>query len=427
MDLHERQERGAERLTLGVEMTSDAELGSHAESLLGSDAEYAQSVDLEIKADADLTPHSSCSKICLPGYRKSPRKGAKSCCYDCIACPEGEISNQTDMESCTKCPESQWPNTNRDKCIYKVINYLSYEEPLGMLLASISVLFALFTSWITIIFTKYRTTPIVKANNRDLTYILLFSLKMCFLCNLIFIGHPLHITCILRQTVFGVTFSISVSAILAKTLTVVIAFNATKPGSKLKNWMGATVSNSVVIVSSMIQVIICACWLAIKPPFPYYNMKDEIGKIVAQCDEGSIIGFYCILGYMGFLALASFTIAFFARELPDIFNEAKFISFSMLVFCSVWISFIPAYLSTKGKYVVAVEIFSILASSTGILGCIFVPKLYIILIRPERNTKLFITRKDAIDEVIGDVTSYVDDVINNVMCDVISHVIDDIM
>ncbi|XP_053576212.1 vomeronasal type-2 receptor 26-like [Bombina bombina] len=339
------------------------------------------------------TPHSSCSKSCLPGYRKSPRKGAKSCCYDCIACPEGEISNQTDMESCTKCPESQWPNTNGDKCIYKVITYLSYEEPLGMLLASISVLFALFTCLITIIFTKYRTTPIVKANNRDLSYILLFSLKMCFLCNLIFIGHPLHITCILRQTVFGVTFSISVSAILAKTLTVVIAFNATKPGSKLKKWVGATVSNSVVIVSSMIQVVICACWLGIKPPFLYYNMNDEIGKIVAQCDEGSIIGFYCILGYMGFLAFASFTIAFFARKLPDIFNEAKFISFSMLVFCSVWISFIPAYLSTKGKYVVAVEIFSILASSTGILGCIFVPKLYIILIRPERNTKGFITRK----------------------------------
>eukprot|EP00079_Xenopus_tropicalis_P019621 XP_012809501.2 PREDICTED: vomeronasal type-2 receptor 26-like [Xenopus tropicalis] len=334
------------------------------------------------------TPRSTCSETCLPGYRKTPRVGRPTCCYDCISCLEGEISNQTDMEECVKCPENQWSNTNRDTCVYKVIIYLSYEEPLGTSLAFLSIIFFLLTCFVSLIFTKYRKTPIVRSNNRDLSYILLFSLKTCFLCNLLFLGHPIRVTCVLRQTVFGVTFSISLSSILAKTITVIIAFSVTKPASKCRNWVGSRVPNSVIFICSILQVTICACWLGTSPPFPYYNMEDEVGMIIAQCNEGSVFGFYCVLGFTGILACVCFIIAFLARNLPNSFNEAKFITFSMLVFCSVWVSFIPAYMSTKGKYVVAVEIFAILASSMALLGCIFIPKCYIILVKPECNTKV---------------------------------------
>uniref|UniRef100_L7N3K5 G-protein coupled receptors family 3 profile domain-containing protein n=1 Tax=Xenopus tropicalis TaxID=8364 RepID=L7N3K5_XENTR len=340
------------------------------------------------------TPRSSCSETCIYGYRKTSKAGYPACCYDCIPCPDGEITNQTDMKVCIKCHQTQWHNEKKEKCVNKYIIYLSYGEALGTSMTSVSVFLFVLTCLVMGVFTKYQNTPIVKANNRNLSYVLLFSLKMCFLCSLIFIGQPIKLTCMTRQTVFAITFSISLSSILAKTITVVIVFHATKPGSKLNNYIGSKGSVSFIGFCSLVQVVICACWLGISPPFPQYNIEDEVGKIIAECNEGSLIGFYCVLGYLGVLASVSFIIAFLARDLPDTFNEAKFITFSMLVFCSVWVSFIPAYMSAKGKYVVAVEIFAILASSLALLGCIFIPKCYIILVKPECNTRDFIKKKD---------------------------------
>ncbi|XP_044512568.1 vomeronasal type-2 receptor 26-like [Gracilinanus agilis] len=331
-------------------------------------------------------PCGVCSESCVPGFRKTPLEGEAACCFDCFPCPEGEISSQMNAEHCMKCPDIEYPNKERDHCLPKIITFLNVKDTLGMTLALLAVFFSLLTALVLWVFVKFQDTPIVKANNRTLSYTLLVSLTFCFLCSLLFIGHPTTFTCLLQQTIFAVVFTVAVSSILAKTIIVVVAFRSIKPGSRMRMFIQPRVSINVILICSGIQVIFCGIWLGTYPPFPEADTHSEYGHIIIRCNEGSVFAFYSVLGYVALLALGTFTVAFLARNLPDTFNEAKYITFSMLVFCSVWASFLPTYQSSKGKAMVAVEIFSILASSAGILGCIFVPKCYIILLKPERNT-----------------------------------------
>uniref|UniRef100_A0A667WZZ8 Olfactory receptor C family, n1 n=1 Tax=Myripristis murdjan TaxID=586833 RepID=A0A667WZZ8_9TELE len=282
----------------------------------------------------------------------------------------------TGAAECTPCPQEYWSNERRDKCILKTVEFLSYHEPMGIALTAVSLLGAFLSLATMLVFIRYRETPVIKASNSELSCFLLFSLFMCFLCPLTFIGRPTVWTCMLRHTAFGVTFALCISCVLGKTIVVVTAFR-----------FGPVQQRIIVCSCTLFQIIICILWLKLNSPFPDMVFRYSKKKIVLECNTGSEAAFYAVLGYIGILAAICLVLAFLARKLPDNFNEAKFITFSMLIFCAVWITFIPAYVSSPGKFTVAVEIFAILSSAFGLLISIFAPKCYIILIKPERNNK----------------------------------------
>ncbi|XP_076419537.1 vomeronasal type-2 receptor 116-like [Peromyscus maniculatus bairdii] len=339
-----------------------------------------------LQIPAAFMPLSVCSADCGPGFRKFLQERIAACCFDCIPCPQNEVSNETNVEKCVRCPEDQYVNSEQNQCIPKSVVFLAYEDPLGKTLASTALCFSAFTVLVLAVFVKLNDTPLVKANNQNLSYMLLISLMFCFLCPLLSNGHPSSATCILQQITFGVVFTVAISTVLAKTVTVLLAFIVIAPGRRMRFFMISRAPNYINAICTLIQIILCAIWPLISPPSIDIDAHSEYGQIIIVCNKVSVTVFYCVLGYHGSLALGSFIVAFLARNLPDTFNDVKLLTFSMLLFCSVWITFLSVYHSTKGKVMVVVEVFSIFSSSAGLLGCIFIPKCYINLFRPERNS-----------------------------------------
>ncbi|XP_069004381.1 extracellular calcium-sensing receptor-like [Embiotoca jacksoni] len=337
---------------------------------------------------SNQVPVSVCSEICPPGTRKANRKGEPVCCFDCILCAEGEINNKTGSLHCEPCPSEFWSNVERTACIPRQLDFLSFNETLGITLTTAAVSGAVVTTAVFVVFLHYRQTPMVRANNSELSFLLLVSLKLCFLCTLVFIGRPSVWSCRFQQAAFGISFVLCISCLLVKTIVVLAIFRSARPGAEaLMKWFGPGQQRGSVCFFTCIQVIICAVWLSLSPPMPQRDLGFQGSKVTVECAMESVVGFCLLLGYIGLLACTCLLLAFLARKLPDNFNEAKLITFSMLIFCAVWVAFVPAYVSSPGKYVVVVEIFAILASSYGLLFCIFAPKCFIILLRPDRNTK----------------------------------------
>ncbi|KAH0628582.1 hypothetical protein JD844_009925 [Phrynosoma platyrhinos] len=331
-------------------------------------------------------PFSNCSRDCQPGTRKGIIEGEPTCCFECVECTDGEISDETDASACEKCAENFWSNENHTFCIPKQIEFLSWTEPFGIALTLFAILGIFLTSFVLGVFTRFRNTPIVKATNRELSYLLLFSLLCCFSSSLFFIGEPQDWNCRLRQPAFGISFVLCISCILVKTNRVLLVFEAKIPTSFHRKWWGLNLQFLLVFLCTFVQIVICVIWLYTAPPSSFRNHELEDEIIFITCNEGSLMALGFLIGYTCLLAAICFFFAFKSRKLPENFNEAKFITFSMLIFFIVWISFIPAYASTYGKFVSAVEVIAILAASFGLLACIFFNKVYIILFKPSRNT-----------------------------------------
>lgn len=339
---------------------------------------------------ADVFPTSECLEKCPPGKRQTP---TVACCWQCLECPYDEVNALKGSTTCSKCNQTQKPNTNKTLCLELPIENMAWDSVVGIIIIAFTILGFVLTFITFTVFIQHYRSPIIRAANRELSLVLLVDIAMGFGLPLMTITKPTWLICVVMEPWRYITSSMSVSLLLIKTVKLLRAFQVKYVAKWLKKTSTSTAGQLMcVIFLNLSEFVLAILWALLDTP--YEATVIEKGKyILNTCRPhetalGRVLD-VTMLVYLILLSLLCSFYAFKARSLPENFNEARFIAFAMHIHLLSWITFYPMRWSMEGWYVAMVSCTTALISSYGLLACIFSPKVFVILRYPEQNTIQF--------------------------------------
>ncbi|XP_028265507.1 metabotropic glutamate receptor 4-like isoform X1 [Parambassis ranga] len=337
-------------------------------------------------------PSSICSQPCRPGQRKKTVKGIP-CCWHCENCDGYQY--QADTYTCKMCRFDLRPNENHTGCDPIPIVKLEWSSPWAVIPVLIAVFGIMATLLVVVTFVRYNDTPIVKASGRELSYVLLTGIFLCYATTFLMISTPDVFVCSLRRIFLGLGMSISYAALLTKTNRIYRIFEQGKVSVSAPRFISP--ASQLVITFSLISVqLLGVCiWFGVDPSQAIIDYEDQrtanpkMARGVLKCDI-SDLSLICLLGYSMLLMVTCTVYAIKTRGVPETFNEAKPIGFTMYTTCIVWLAFIPIFFGTSQSaekmYIQTTTLtISVSLSASVSLGMLYMPKVYVVLFHPEQN------------------------------------------
>ncbi|KAM6185952.1 metabotropic glutamate receptor 4 isoform 4-T4 [Rhynchocyon petersi] len=337
-------------------------------------------------------PRSICSLPCQPGERKKTVKGMP-CCWHCEPCTGYQY--QVDRYTCKTCPYDMRPTENRTGCRPIPIIKLEWGSPWAVLPLFLAVMGIAATLFVVVTFVRYNDTPIVKASGRELSYVLLAGIFLCYATTFLMIAEPDLGTCSLRRIFLGLGMSISYAALLTKTNRIYRIFEQGKRSVSAPRFISPASQLAITFSLISLQLLGICVWFVVDPSHSVVDFQDQrtldprFARGVLKCDI-SDLSLICLLGYSMLLMVTCTVYAIKTRGVPETFNEAKPIGFTMYTTCIVWLAFIPIFFGTSQSadklYIQTTTLtVSVSLSASVSLGMLYMPKVYIILFHPEQN------------------------------------------
>uniref|UniRef100_A0A8C7U909 Metabotropic glutamate receptor 5 n=1 Tax=Oncorhynchus mykiss TaxID=8022 RepID=A0A8C7U909_ONCMY len=354
--------------------------------------------DDEIWASKDTIIKSVCSEPCDKGQIKVIRKGEVSCCWTCTPCKENEFV--FDEYTCRACDLGSWPTFHLTGCDPIPVEYLRWGDPEPIAAVVFACLGLCATFFVTSIFIRFRDTPVVKSSSRELCYIILAGICLGYLCTFSLIAKPHAAHCYLQRLGIGLSPAMSYSALVTKTNRIarILAGSKKKICTKKPRFMSACAQLIIASLLILLQLGIIVALFLMEPPQVIHDYPS-IRQVNLICYTTNL-GVVAPLGYNGLLILSCTFYAFKTRNVPANFNEAKYIAFTMYTTCIIWLAFVPIYFGSN--YKIITMCFSVSLSATVALCCMFAPKVYIILAKPERNVRSAFTTSTVVRMHVGD-------------------------
>ncbi|XP_053701745.1 metabotropic glutamate receptor 1b isoform X2 [Synchiropus splendidus] len=368
-------------------------IGSWHEGVLSIDDDMMQMMQ-----NSSSMVRSVCSEPCSRGEIKVIRKGEVSCCWICTACKENEYVQ--DEFTCTACDLGWWPDRDLEGCEPLPLRYLEWSNPESIIQVVFSCMGILVTSFVALVFVLYRDTPVVKSSSRELCYIILAGIFLGYLCPFTLIARPTVVSCYTQRLLVGLSAAMCYSALVTKTNRIarILAGSKKKICTRKPRFMSAWAQVVIAFILISVQLTLEVTLIIMEPPEPIKSYPS-IREVFLICNTSNL-GVVAPLGYNGLLIMSCTYYAFKTRNVPANFNEAKYIAFTMYTTCIIWLAFVPIYFGSN--YKIITTSFSVSLSVTVALGCMFTPKMYIIIAKPERNVRSAFTTSDAVRMHVGD-------------------------
>nr|XP_005280474.1 metabotropic glutamate receptor 1 isoform X1 [Chrysemys picta bellii] len=354
--------------------------------------------DFRIQMNKSGMVRSVCSEPCLKGQIKVIRKGEVSCCWICTPCKENEFVQ--DEFTCKACDLGWWPNADLTGCEPITVKYLQWSNIESIVAVVFSCLGILVTMFVTLIFVLYRDTPVVKSSSRELCYIILAGIFLGYICPFTLIAKPTVTSCYLQRLLVGLSSAMCYSALVTKTNRIarILAGSKKKICTRKPHFMSAWAQVVIASILISVQLTLVVTLIIMEPPMPILSYPS-IKEVFLICNTSNL-GVVAPVGYNGLLIMSCTYYAFKTRNVPANFNEAKYIAFTMYTTCIIWLAFVPIYFGSN--YKIITTCFAVSLSVTVALGCMFTPKMYIIIAKPERNVRSAFTTSDVVRMHVGD-------------------------
>ncbi|XP_068997064.1 taste receptor type 1 member 1-like [Embiotoca jacksoni] len=334
-------------------------------------------------------PTSLCSQECSAGYMKK-QTGIHKCCFSCEICPNGTYVNTTeDPYKCISCKETEWSAEGSTSCSLRLVEYVAFTDSGAIIIMVGAWALVGLTLVVSVLFAVNYNTPVVRSAGGPMCFLILGCLSLCCLSVFFYFGEPTTSFCILRFLPFVLFYTVCLACFVVRSFQIVCIFKMATKFPKLHSWWMKYNGQWLVITSAFVtQGLLIFIGYSFALPKPYNETAWYPDKIILSCDI-NVIATSCSVILLVSLCSLCFIFSYMGKDLPKNYNEAKAITFCLLLLIFTWIIFATVYMLNREKYLQILNALAVLSSLYSFLLWYFLPKCYIIIFQPQKNTQQY--------------------------------------
>ncbi|ELU05725.1 hypothetical protein CAPTEDRAFT_141798, partial [Capitella teleta] len=338
---------------------------------------YTQLLDVDLDAiewPGERRPASNCSYPC--GVGEAMELHQKRCCWACVRCLDYQYTTtQNGITLCHNCPPNQWPDQEtRTTCMDMESVHIDPTSPMGAALVALATVGIGLSSLVFVLFLQNNRHPLIKASSRELSYCMLAGITLSFIGLFALVVTPTKTICFLCEVTIVVAFTLIYTPLAIKTIRIWRIFEAGRLMTKKPRCVSCSSQMMLTAIFVAAQAVTISVWSVKNPPKPVaISTGSGNREIFCNFPFGP---FVTCMSLNLLLLLVSAVFAVKARNLPDNFNECRFISFCTLSTILLWVAFLTSYFTTLTVFRALFLALMVFSNGCIMHGGLFLPKLY---------------------------------------------------